>query len=286
MNNYLVATNKSWNIKDFETYCSRFSGTWSLVTDRDQLTMAYIQSVNPRYIFFPHWSWIVSDEIVQNYECVCFHMSDVPYGRGGSPLQNLIVQGNKETKLTGLRMTEVLDAGPVYYKEPMGLEGSAQEIYVRASKLIYKMIERIIKEEPVPMEQEGEIVNFKRRTPDMSALPKAGNLEELYDHIRMLDADDYPKAYIDYGDFRIVLEAADPIDENNLGAHIKIIKRETKNKKEGCGMDTENTVDFEQKMRERETSRDNLAARIALNSKYQVNDFSAWLFNNMAVSAE
>ncbi len=30
------------------------------------------------------------------FECVCFHMTDVPYGRGGSPLQNLIIREPQE----------------------------------------------------------------------------------------------------------------------------------------------------------------------------------------------
>jgi len=37
-------------------------------------------------------------------------MTDVPYGRGGSPLQNLIVRGHTETKLTALRCVRDLDA--------------------------------------------------------------------------------------------------------------------------------------------------------------------------------
>jgi len=37
--------------------------------------------------------WIILKEIFENYEIILFHMTDLPYGRGGSPLQNLIVRG-------------------------------------------------------------------------------------------------------------------------------------------------------------------------------------------------
>ena len=30
-----------------------------------------------------------------------------------------------------------------------------------------------------------------------------GSLEKLFDHIRMLDADTYPHAFIEHGDFRL-----------------------------------------------------------------------------------
>ena len=75
-----------------------------------------VRSLKPRYVFFPHWSWKVPDDILGATECVCFHMTDVPFGRGGSPLQNLIVRGHTETRVSALRMVSEPDAGPVYMK--------------------------------------------------------------------------------------------------------------------------------------------------------------------------
>jgi methionyl-tRNA formyltransferase len=62
-------------------------------------------------------------------------MTDIPYGRGGSPLQNLIARRRKKkTKLSALRMVEELDAGPVYTKTNISLMGRAEEIYLVAEK--------------------------------------------------------------------------------------------------------------------------------------------------------
>ncbi len=79
-----------------------------------------------RYIFFLHWSEKVPNQLLYEHECVCFHMTDVPYGRGGSPLQNLIERGHRETTLSALRMTEQFDAGPVYLKKALSLKGGPQ----------------------------------------------------------------------------------------------------------------------------------------------------------------
>ena len=119
--------------------------------------------INPTYLFCLHWSWKVSLEIINNYECVCFHMTNVPYGRSGNPLQNLIMRGHRRTKLTALRMVEDFDAGPVYYKQDLCLEGNAEEIYIRACYLSSGMIHSMIKEHPKPQPQTGEAVIFKRR---------------------------------------------------------------------------------------------------------------------------
>ena len=115
-NNYIVATIKEWHIKEFNKYSNSTSANWYLITNKNNLTVKNIRSINPKYIFFPHWSWIVPQEITNNYDCVCFHMTDLPYGRGGSPLQNLIIRGHKTTKITALKMIQELDTGDVYLK--------------------------------------------------------------------------------------------------------------------------------------------------------------------------
>jgi methionyl-tRNA formyltransferase len=68
-------------------------------------------------------------------------MTDVPYGRGGSPLQNLILDGQTSTMVTALRMVEEMDAEPVYDKRPMILGGRAEDIYLLAGELCWQMID-------------------------------------------------------------------------------------------------------------------------------------------------
>ena len=198
---FVVAGCKSWNQRIFDEVISNYPGTWKYVSNPAQLNEV-VNDKYPRYIFFLHWSLIVPNEIIQKYECVCFHMADVPFGRGGSPLQNLIVRGHRQTKLTALRMERGLDAGPVYMKRDLSLEGNAEEIYIRATYLSAEMIKEIIQNEPSPVPQEGEAVTFKRRTPDQSKIPKLDSLTKLYDFIRMLDAEGYPCAYLEYEGYR------------------------------------------------------------------------------------
>jgi methionyl-tRNA formyltransferase len=199
---YLVLGCKPWNRRLFDELLRSHPGRWKYVSSPKALTLDLIRKISPRYLFFLHWSWRVPEEIVRRFECVCFHMTDVPFGRGGSPLQNLIVRGYRETTLTALRMTEEFDAGPVYMKEPLSLEGGAEEIYLRAGGLSAKMIQRMVEEEMTPVPQKGKAVNFKRRTPPESEIGKPASLEELYDFIRMLDADGYPRAFLHYSGMR------------------------------------------------------------------------------------
>ena len=42
-------------------------------------------------------------------------MTDLPYGRGGSPSKS-IIRGLKTTKITAFKCVAEIDAGPVYLK--------------------------------------------------------------------------------------------------------------------------------------------------------------------------
>jgi methionyl-tRNA formyltransferase len=111
---------------------------------------------------FPHWSWIIPKEIHGNFPCIIFRMTDLPYGRGGSPLQNLIIRGHDRTMLSAIKCVSELDAGPIYQKVPLELNGSAEEILTRGSVLMGEMIVYIVTNRPVPTPQKGEVVGFKR----------------------------------------------------------------------------------------------------------------------------
>jgi len=199
---YLVAGCKSWHRRVFEEVLSKLAGEWHYVGDREHLSLAKVRELQPRYAFFLHWSWKVPPEILEEVECVCFHMTDVPYGRGGSPLQNLIARGHRDTKLTALRMTEDFDAGPVYLKRNLSLEGGAEEIYLRAGALSGQMIQQIVRDEMQPSPQTGEPVNFRRRKPEESEIANLESLEQLHDFIRMLDAEGYPRAFLSHAGYR------------------------------------------------------------------------------------
>ena len=205
---YVVCTVKPWNVEAFQLRTSKLPGAWHLITGREAFSVSALERLSPRYVFFPHWSWRVPTDITTRFECVCFHMTDVPYGRGGSPLQNLISRGHTSTMLTALRMVEELDAGPIYLKRPLALNGRAEEIFERAADLTYDLIAEIITREPVPIAQEGEVVVFPRRAAQESVLPDGGSPATLYDFIRMLDAPTYPKAFLEWGEWRLEFDQA------------------------------------------------------------------------------
>jgi len=194
------------------------------INRKEDLTPQALEKISPRYIFFPHWSYIIPPDVFEKYECIIFHMTDVPFGRGGSPLQNLISRGIYETKISALRCVKELDAGSVYLKRSLSLYGSAEEIYLRASEIIEDMICQIVKEHPVPVEQTGETTCFSRRKPGQSNIAELTNLNQVFDHIRMLDADGYPRAFLETKHFHFEFDRAS-IKKGQVIADVKITER-------------------------------------------------------------
>jgi len=204
---YVLAGQRPWNRAVFDEVVDTVPGRWSFASTTDELDSQLAD--RPRFAFFLHWSELVPEEVTSSTECVCFHMTDVPFGRGGSPLQNLVLHGLRTTKLTALRMTPDVDAGPVYGQADLDLSGTAESVYLRADALAVPLIRRIALGELRPVDQSGEVTRFSRRNPAESALgDDLGDLDGLYDFVRMLDAEGYPHAFVDVGRFRISLRGA------------------------------------------------------------------------------
>lgn len=194
------------------------------VHNASDLTLENLYEFRPHYIFFPHWSYIIPREIFENFECVIFHMTDLPYGRGGSPLQNLIIRGHSSTKLSAIRCVKELDAGPIYIKRDLSLQGTAEDILLRAGNLVFEMIEYIVYHKPVPVEQIGEPTIFRRRLPKDSYLTDFNDFEKLYDFIRMLDGNGYPRAFIECDSLKFEFYDAN-LGFENITAKVKITRR-------------------------------------------------------------
>lgn len=224
MKNLIISSNPTYEFLP-QSLNFKTKYDWLYLDDRSKLTFRYLKYNQIKKIFIPHWSHIIPKEIHNNFECILFHMTDLPYGRGGSPLQNLIKQGKKTTKISAIRMNEEVDSGPIYLKRKLKLDGTAQKIFKRASLIIEDMIIEILEAEPTPLSQKGKVTYFKRRTPEQSTISGQSSLENLYDHIRMLDCDGYPRAFLEFEKFRIEFENAKFNRSKILKANVRIFKK-------------------------------------------------------------
>ena len=219
MNKYVIASSKKWfNFID----TNHDLGNKIIFFDKkEDLTVENLEKISPRFIFFPHWNWLIQPNVFNNFECVVFHTAPLPFGRGGSPIQNLILNGYKEAPVCSLMVNETIDGGPIYTKEVISLEGSLRQIFKRINISINQQINHIIEIEPIPKPQKGEVVTFKRRKNTDNKIPENSDLFDFYERVRMLDHPDYPKSYIQHGNLRFEFEDCF-LGDDELFAKVKV----------------------------------------------------------------
>lgn len=155
-------------------------------------------------ILFIGWSWIISDEITNNYLCIGIHPSDLPHYRGGSPIQNQIIDGVDKSKVTLFTLSSKLDSGDIWCKEDVNLSGNNMNaIFKNIIDSSVTLLENFFKKYPniEPITQKTGVGSyFRRRTPIQSKLVKQDlqnmNTLELYNFIRCLTTP-YPNAYFE-----------------------------------------------------------------------------------------
>ncbi len=129
----------------------------------DAADLGIAAAKQPRWIFFLNWSSHVPNHILSASECVNVHCTPLPYGRGGAPIENMIVRGHDETVITAHQMTSEVDAGDVYLRSaPLSLEGSKEDIQLRFIEPTAALIANIVRHELKPSPQTGEVVPFRR----------------------------------------------------------------------------------------------------------------------------
>lgn len=95
MRRFVLVSEKNWHLDLFKSLQNKKNQERIHISKQADLTYDKLIDIRPEKIFIPHWSYIIEEKIYSNFECIVFHMTDLPFGRGGSPLQNLIIRGIK-----------------------------------------------------------------------------------------------------------------------------------------------------------------------------------------------
>lgn len=193
-----ICAYRNWGIDIF----NKLKGIYDivLIETPDQLTQLSNMFHKNDTIFFLGWSWIVDKNIIDNYNCICLHPSPLPKYRGGSPIQNQIINKEQVSAVSFFKMNDKLDQGKILYQAPFSLKGELNDIFSRIIELGTFGIHHIMASNPKGIKQdESEATYCKRRKPEESEITideiMNKSAHELYDKVRMLN-DPYPNAFI------------------------------------------------------------------------------------------
>ncbi len=113
-------------------------------------TLGYnaLMDLSPQAIFYSGWSWIVPDELlkpISGISNLVLHPGMLPKDRGGSPIQNQMRAGRKSTYANLIELEKEVDAGPIYFKEKISLEGQADDVWARMTSAAITTAKKYLK---------------------------------------------------------------------------------------------------------------------------------------------
>ncbi|MGL5253583.1 MAG: formyltransferase family protein [Brevinema sp.] len=151
--------------------------------------LSYFEIVGPKYL-------------ARNKNNIVIHQSDLPKGKGWSPASWLILEGATTIPLTLFEAVVKCDAGDIYFKDYIHLNGSElikewQDLL--AKKMIDMALEFIINYNTYiqkPQKQTGDDSFYSRRSPSDSELDINKTIDEQFNLMRIADNDMYPLYFI------------------------------------------------------------------------------------------
>ena len=195
---------RQWALNIYKKIMSNFEAQYLLVTSKEEYSEEALFSFKPDIVLFYGWSWKISNSVLEEFECIMLHPSKLPKYRGGSPIQNQIINGETESAVTLFVMTDEMDAGDIVAQKSYSLQGHLCEILNRIEKNGIELTMTILSEGIFPITQDHSAATFcKRRKPEQSEITIEEIINKsgiyLYNKIRMLE-DPYPNAYIKTSD--------------------------------------------------------------------------------------
>jgi methionyl-tRNA formyltransferase len=171
--------------------------------------LLYIPEVD--LVILAGWSWILKKSVVSNNLVVGLHPSNLPDYAGGSPIQNQIIDGVINSKMTLFKLDKKIDTGEILLKTDLNLSGDMKEIFKSLTESSVLLINKILSEysEIKSYEQGDGGKKCRRIKPQDSRLTveriKKMSTVDLYNFIRCRE-DPYPNVYIEDEEGKLYLK--------------------------------------------------------------------------------
>jgi len=164
------------------------------------------------FCFILSCSQIVPDEVLRlNKHNLVVHASDLPNGKGWSPMSWNILEGKNEITVTLFEAEEKVDSGMVYIQDKISFKGDEllDELQSELGKHVIDQCNQFIKQYPSIIQkgwgQHGEESFFAKRSPSDSCLDPNKTIGEQFNLLRIVDNNRYP-AFFDWEGSRYSLK--------------------------------------------------------------------------------
>ena len=184
-----------------------------------------LRSMEPDLVIVAAYGQILSQEIldIPRLGCINVHASLLPRYRGAAPIQRCIADGETVTGVTAMQMDAGMDTGDILLKRevPIRTEDTAltlsRTLANEGALLIREVIRRLLQGKTLPREKQNEA-----EATYAPMLKKEEGLMDWTQSAKQLDGrirgfDPWPGAYTFWGERKLLIEKALPLEEKGEG---------------------------------------------------------------------
>ena len=171
-------------------------------------------------VFYLSYYSIVPEEVLSlARNNIVVHESDLPRGRGWSPLTWQVLEGHNRITLSLIEATSRVDSGLIYIQRVLNFDGTEliNEMRDQTGLTKVSMCHQFVENYPDIVEsgfaQTGSVTNYPRRTASDSRLDPEDTIAKQFNLLRVVDNERYP-AFLDFlgRRYELRINAADTED--------------------------------------------------------------------------
>lgn len=153
---------------------------------------------------------LTAEHLARHRHTLVVHESDLPRGRGWSPLTWQVLEGANRIPVTLLEASREVDAGPIYLQRWITLDGTelVDELRARQADATIQICREWLANYPsiidAAVPQAGVATSYRRRVAADSELDPAKPLRDQFGLLRVVDNHRYP-AFFSHGGARYVI---------------------------------------------------------------------------------
>lgn len=155
-----------------------------------------LRKVKGDYLFLISCLNIVGDDIRRNFRhCVVLHESDLPRGRGWSPMAWQILEGKNDITVSAIKCDDPVDSGDIIKQSVLRLDGTElyQDIHRKCFEVKSALMLSIVGDQTLDrkdadiIQQRGDATYYRRRTPEDSRIDPDQSFAAQFDLLRICE---------------------------------------------------------------------------------------------------
>jgi len=148
------------------------------------------------YVFVLGYTRILPNSFIKNNKLIIvIHESNLPKGKGNSPLQWQILKNKNQIDVNLIKLTENLDSGDIILTDRIVLNGTElyDEIRDKQAIVTFKLISKFLKLKKIKFKKQiGKETFYKKRTPSDSELKFTKSIKENFNLLRISNNEKWP----------------------------------------------------------------------------------------------